>query len=160
MKKKIINLLGIRKKGTILCHFDIGASRTNVIMEPITDKQEERIEKSKLYYGSIKFVKNKDIVVPAKDIYLYGDVDVNSEEDIKYINKFNLISDLGDWIYSNFDYETGNVTSDEGIFKGCTTFNALKRFKLCHCIIGKPKKIIVYKLDNKFLKKIWFNNFV
>ena len=51
-------------------------------MEPITDKQEERIEKSKLYYGSIKFVKNKDIVIPAKDIYLYGDVDVNSEEDI------------------------------------------------------------------------------
>lgn len=155
-----MNLFGIRKKGTILCHFDVGSNRTTVIIEPITEKQEERIEKSKLYYGSIKFIKNKDIVIPAKDIYLYGDVDITSEEDIKYINKFNLISDLGDWFYSKFNYNTGDIFSDEGIFKGYTTFNALDRFKLCHCMIGKPKKVIVYKIDDRFLRKIWFENFV
>lgn len=149
-------MLGIEKKGTVLCHFDIGVQRTVVIMEPITEKQEERIDKSKLYYGSIRFEKNKEIIIPAKDIYLYGDVDLNSEEDINYIKKFNLISDNGDWMYSNFDYDRGNFKTIERIHKGYTNFDPIKNFKLAHCIIGKPKKVIVYKMDNRFLRNMWF----
>ena len=43
-------------------------------MEPITEEQEIRIDKSAKYYGAIRFERKDGVVVIAKNIYLYGEV--------------------------------------------------------------------------------------
>lgn len=114
-------------------------------MEAITEQQENRIDKSKTYYGDIRFEHDDGVIVQAKDIYLYGELDFDNPEDIHNIERFNLINPDGEWMYSNVNYDKGNFTTIDGIAKQFQTWNALKWFRYCHILIGKPKRIIVYK---------------
>lgn len=129
----------------MICHIDIIKNhRIPVVMEPITEEQELRIDKSAKYYGAIQFERKDGVIVAAKDIYLYGEVDFNND-DLDLIERFKLIDEDGNWIYSNFDYEKGNFTTIDGIAKGYPTWNLINWFKYCHVLIGKPQRIIVYK---------------
>lgn len=114
-------------------------------MEAITEQQENRIDNSKTYYGNIRFERYDGAIVQAEDIYLYGELDFNNPEDVYNIEYFNLINPDGEWIYSNIDYDKGNFTTIDGIAKQFQTWDALKWFKYCHILIGKPKRIIIYK---------------
>lgn len=114
-------------------------------MEPITEEQELLIDKSAKYYGAIQFERKDGVIVAAKDIYLYGEVDFNNDDDLDLIERFKLIDEDGNWIYSNFDYEKGNFTTIDGIAKDYPTWNLINWFKYCHVLIGKPQRIIVYK---------------
>lgn len=113
-------------------------------MEPITEEQELRIDNSVKYYGAIQFKRKDGIIVMAKDIYLYGEVNFDDDNDLDLIERFNLIDENGNWIYSNFDYEKGNFTTINGIAKRYPTWDLINWFKYCHVLIGKPKRIIVY----------------
>lgn len=114
-------------------------------MESITEQQETRIDKSKTYYGDIRFERDDGVIVEAKDIYLYGEVDFDNPEDIRNIERFNLIDSEGGWMYSNVDYDKGNFTTIDGHAKTFQTWNALRWFIYNHLLLGKPKRIIVYK---------------
>ena len=70
-------------------------------MEPITEEQEIRIDKSAKYYGAIQFERKDGVVVIAKNIYLYGEVNFDNDDDLDLIERFNLINEEGNWIYSN-----------------------------------------------------------
>lgn len=145
MKEKVVNLLGIRPR-MILCHFEpIKGKRMGVYIEPITEEQEARIDKSEKYYGAIRFDKGDGTIIDAKSIYLYGEVNFEDKNDIYQIERLKLINDDGNYIYSNFDYDKGQFTTVDGIAKSYPTWNPLTWFKYCHCLIGKPKRIIVYK---------------
>jgi hypothetical protein len=152
MKEKEINLLGIRPNGITLCHTDYYKGKISVIMEAITEEQETRIDKSKIYYGDIRYVRNDGTVIQAKNIYLYGEVDFNNKDDISNIERFNLIDEDGGIIYSNFNYDKGHFITIDRIAKSFPTWNPVLWFKYCHCLIGKPTRIIVYR-NPKFIKK-------
>lgn len=145
MSKKVINLLGISPNKVVLRRIPgkIKNKFVNVIMMPITEEQEKRIDKSKKYYGEIKF-DSGDKFVAAKDIYLYGEVDFNNDLDLDNIEKFKLINEDGAWIYSNFDYDKGNYTIIDGQVKGYYTFDNILWFMFNHVRLGKPKRIIVF----------------
>ena len=117
MKEKIINLLGIRPNGVTICRIDGIKDKGTIVMEAITEQQENRIDNSKAYYGNIRFERYDGTIVQAEDIYLYGEL----------------------------DFDKGNFTTIDGIAKQFQTWDALKWFKYCHILIGKPKRIIVYK---------------
>ena len=145
---KIINIFNKKPNGMMICHFDNIKNRYIVIIEPITEEQEERIDKSKLYYGQLHYEKD-DIIVEGRNIIMYGEINIKDKDDIDLINHFNLINVDGSWIYSNFDYKKGiAVINDDKTFT-YPTYNALEWFKYCYCMIGKPKRIIVYKYNNK-----------
>ena len=114
-------------------------------MEPITEEQEIRIDKSAKYYGAIRFERKDGVVVIAKNIYLYGEVNFDNDDDLDLIEKFNLINEEGNWIYSNFDYENGNFTTVDGRIKSAPTWDLINWFKYCHVLIGNPQRNIVYK---------------
>ena len=118
-------------------------------MEAITEQQENRIDKSKTYYGNIRFERDDGVIIQAKDIYLYGELDFNNPEDIYNIERFNLINPDGEWMYSNVNYDKGHFTTIDGIAKYFQTWDALKWFRYCHILIGKPKRIIVYKCPKR-----------
>lgn len=152
MIEKEINLLGIFNM-THLCLTESIKNKKIVIMEAITEEEEQRIDKSKDYYGSIRYNKN-NLVIDSKDIYLYGEVNLNDENDINFIKRFYLINPETSFIYSNFDYDRGVYTTVNLKPRWCTTFDAIKWFKYNHCLIGKPNRIIIYRIDKNKLKDI------
>lgn len=147
---KEINLFGIRKNGVTLCHFDNAKTRDLVVMKSITEHQEERIDKSKIYYGKLHFEDDdKDLIVEGHNILMYGKVDFNDDNDIDAIKRFNIINVDGCWMYSNFDYDKGIANINDNKTYTYPTWNPLDWFKYCHCMLGKPERIIVYKYNIK-----------
>lgn len=146
MKKKI-NILGLHSEGMMICRINSTAKKV-IVIEPLTKEQEDDIDKSKKYYGDIRFINKNDKTIEAKDIYLYGEINFDNEEDLYHIEQFNLINNDGAWIYTNVDYDTGDVYSINNSFKTSQIYNPIEWFKYCHLLIGKPNRVIVYKKPN------------
>ena len=142
MKK--LNLLGIRKKALLCLTKGIAGTKATV-MRAIDDAQEHTIDTDEC----ISF---DDNLINRADIYIYGEVNLDSEDDIAAIRKFKLINDgeHGCTIHSNFNYETGEVEYEE-IPKMHTTWDAVEWFKYNYCMLGKPKKIIIYRIDRALM---------
>lgn len=151
MKEKVINLLGIRLS-MILCRTEfIKGKPSGVYIEAITEEQEARIDKAAKYYGAIRYERPDGVIIDAKHIYLYGELNFEDKNDLYQIERFNLINDEGNYIYSNFDYDKGCFTTIDGKAKSFPTWNSILWFKYCHCLIGKPQRIIVYR--NPIIKR-------
>lgn len=147
--EKTYKLIGSRPNGTILYRSNnIRYKGIDVVrLEAITEKEEERIDHSKAYFdGATTFCKGDKIIAQDKQILMYGEINFESKEDIKLIEKFNLIADNGNCIYSNVDND-GSVRTVDGLLLWYPTFDKIEWFKYCHMLIGKPKRIIVYR-DN------------
>ena len=136
MEKKV-NLLGIRKK-VILCHTKSLAGVTYTVMRPITEEDEQNLDKWECINVDGKRIDKKDI-------YCYGEINLSSNDDVEYIKKFSLLdTDNGGTVHSNFNYQEGYALV-EGIAKTYPTFDIIEWFKYNHCLIGKPTRIIIYK---------------
>ncbi len=122
-----------------------------VFMEAITEETELSIDKQNDVHGSFRYQTSKGQIATNSNTYLYGEIDLNNPKDIKYLMRFrNAILnsyDYHQWYYTSFKYETGMITAnEEGIFKGINFIaDPIKWFKYNHCILGKPKRIIIYK---------------
>lgn len=142
MEKKV-NLLGIRKK-VILCHTKSLAGITYTVMRPITEEDEQNLDKWECINVDGKRIDKKDI-------YCYGEINLSSNDDIQYLKKFNLLdTDNGGIIHSNFNYQEGYAVI-ETVAKTYPTFDAIEWFKYNHCLIGKPTRIIIYKYKKENL---------
>ena len=148
MKEKVINLLGIRQK-VILCRIDnINGKYNNVYIEPITEEQELRIDNSQKYYNEIRYELKDGTIITSKSIYAYGEINVEDINDINQIKSFNLINSEGGIINSNFNYDKGCSIIKDNVATYYTTWDPIKWFMYCYCLIGKPNRIIIYKCPN------------
>lgn len=145
--------MGTRPEGVTLCHSNDNKTFFTVVMEPITAEEEARIDKSSKYYGTTRYERKDGAIINQKDIYMYGEIDLDSDDDLDIIEKFNLIDERGNWMYSNFDYDAGTITTIERKLKQFQTWNPVLWFAYCHCLIGKPQRIIVYKSGKRRLKR-------
>lgn len=145
---------GIRPNGVILYRSEFIKGKSFIVMmESITEKEEERIDKSSKYYGEIRHVKDDGTIISAKDIYLYGEVDFNKEDDLLNIERFNLIDnniEARNLIYANFNFDKGSFKTVNGVAKTYPTWNPILWFMYNYVLIGKPERIIVYR---KIIKK-------
>lgn len=135
---KEIPLNGIRQK-ILLCRTSGLKGNFNIMMRPITEEEEKHIDD----YKSIEFVDGR---VNGGHIISYGEIDIDKEEDKAIIEKWGFVGD--DWtsmIPSNYDYDKGVGYTNERVMKYAPTINAYKWFKYCYLLIGKPKRILVYK---------------
>lgn len=133
---KNVNLLGIRKK-VILCRTKAIGEDTYSVMRPLTEQQEKELDKFERTE-----IDNKEIT--RKSIYIYGEVNLDSKDDIDAIKKLNLSNPEGNNIHSNFNYEEGVVYYEERT-KFHITFDALEWFKYNYCMLGKPSRIVIYE---------------
>lgn len=133
-----MNFFGIRKKAILSRIKSINVDDC-VVMRSITKEQEEELDNTE----STTINGNK---ITRKSIYIYGEIDINNKSDIDTINNLRLLNegDSGNTIPSNFDYDKGVVEYNDDI-KYYPTWNPLKWFKYIHCLIGKPKRIVVYQ---------------
>lgn len=142
MEKKL-NLLGIRKK-VILCRTKSLSGVTDTIMRPITEQDEQDLDKW-------EYINIDGKRIDKKDIYCYGEINLSSNDDVEYIKKFSLLdTDNGGTVHSNFNYQKGYALV-EGIAKTYPTFDIIEWFKYNHCLIGKPTRIIIYKCKKENL---------
>lgn len=133
-----------------------------VVLEGIDEEQEKEIDKNKTYIFK-NFFTNAKYAIGLTNVLFYGEINIDNEEDIRLIKKFNCVPDsLGEFpgvIPSTFDYASASsdwVVDDrhpQGYrnIKFCT--NPIDWFKYCHCEIGKPKRVIAFKTYIKFLDK-------
>lgn len=153
MQEKIISLLGIRQRA-ILHRFDGSKGKEIVIMKAISEEEEIEIDNSDSG-GGVKFYHDDftQRMIPATDIYMYGEINFDDEEDKALIKRYNLVDDyiLSSWVHSNFDYEHGTFTTKDGKVKAAPTADPVKWMKYNHVLIGKPKRIIVYKVKAHYI---------
>lgn len=148
---KVINLLGTMKS-TVLSRFNTSIKFPCVILEPITEELENKIDAIIKYGGSVKL--DSKHIVTKTDIYVYGDINLNNKSDIEYLSKFKRIIlnpyTMTTFIPSSFNYKLGTYLKVDGLARG-SNFQGdfLKWFKYNYCIIGKPKKIIIYHYPNR-----------
>ena len=147
-----INIMGIRSKAIM--------NRTHenyLVMQAITEEEELAIDNAMDTEDTIRFVLEEKYVIPGRDIFLYGHVDINNPDDVEIIKNAKIITEEINGaanVPSNFDYETGDVYSDkEGIFRCHDTWDKVKWFKLNHLLIGKPERIIIYRINKKYVPK-------
>ena len=135
---KVINLLGIRKKA-ILCRIKTLGNFIYTVMRPITEEQEKELD-------DMEKITIDGITIDKDNIYCYGQFDINNEEDLNYIKKFNIINlEADNAVHSNINYEDGTVAIEGNIAKTYSCYDVVKWFKYQYLLIGKPNRIIVYK---------------
>lgn len=138
-----INLLGIKKQA-ILCHFEKVCDLA--VMKEITETDEKNIDKGLRFNTGTQFIERDKII-------LYGEIDINNENDIKLIKNKNLIFPeiVSNIVYSTFDYKSGIATPINNVYKMTIEVDPVKWFMYNYCLIGKPKRIIVYKTTKSYL---------
>lgn len=114
-----------------------------VYMQAINEDQEKELDKHEA--TSIMIDSNTILPVNKEVIYCYGEVDPNNKEDAAAIERFNLIDSNGNSIHCSFNYDLGNATYTDRP-KFFTTTNPLLYWKYAYTMIGKPERIIVYKV--------------
>ena len=138
-----INLLGIRKQA-ILCHFEKICNLA--VMKEITETDEKNIDKGLRFNTGTQFIERDKII-------LYGEIDFNNKNDVKLIKNKNLMFPeiVSNIVYSTFDYKSGIATSINNVYKMTIEADPVKWFMYNYCLIGKPKRIIVYKTTKSYL---------
>lgn len=138
-----INLLGIRKQ-TILCHFEKICDLA--VMKEITETDEKNIDKGLRFNTGTQFIERDKII-------LYGEIDFNNKNDVKLIKNKNLMFPeiVSNIVYSAFDYKSGIATSINNVYKMTIEVDPVKWFMYNYCLIGKPKRVIVYKTTKSYL---------
>lgn len=135
---KIIKLNGIRKK-VILCRIKNIGEYQYTVMRAITEAQEKEIDDNE----QIEIDGN---VFTKDSIYCYGQFDINNPEDLHYVSKFNIINlDDENPVHSGFDFDKGEVVIEGNVAKTYACYDAIKWFKYNYLLLGKPKRIIIYK---------------
>ena len=142
MEKKV-NLLGIRKK-VILYHTKSLVGIIYTVMRPITEEDEQNLDKWECINVDGKRIDKKDI-------YCYGEINLSSNDDVEYIKSLAyLILIMVELFIVIFNYQEGCALI-EGIAKTYPTFDIIEWFKYNHCLIGKPTRIIIYKCKKENL---------
>ena len=135
---KTINLFGIRQK-IILCRTKVLGNYNYTVMRPITESQEKELDENE----QITIDNN---IITKDNIYCYGQFDINNDEDIKYVKKFNIINlEEANPIYSGYNFSDGTVVIEGNIAKTYSCYNPIEWFKYNYLLIGKPERIIIYK---------------
>lgn len=139
---KEIQLNGIRGR-QLMCRTKTVAGTFAVYMQPISESQEHELDTKERVY--IRLDEDNGFTVSRDVIYAYGEVNPDAKEDSDIIKKLNLVDSDGSTIHSQFNYEKG-IANYENVPKFYTTTDTNLWWKYCYTIVGKPKRIIVYKV--------------
>ena len=148
--------MGIRSS-VVLNKFD----HNYLVMEQLSEEDEHYIDATDSTEGGMHFIKKVNskthIRIPSRDIFLYGEIDINNHSDLELIKNSDIITNevnMATNIPSNFDYESGDVFSDSNnIIKTHDTWNRIDWFKFNHCLIGKPNRIIIYRINKCYVPR-------
>lgn len=143
MIEKEYNLLGLRKTTTLfLFRYANGKINKIITLRPLSENEEKQCEDDSKLYIEL----DNGICIKKDRIILYGDIDIKNQNDLNSIAYYCYIpEDYNAILHAHFDYDKGSFTTKDGIAKDTITYDPILWFKYNHCLIGKPKKVLIYK---------------
>lgn len=147
---KTMNILGSRSY-TILYRTETSSISKYRVMLPITEKQEEELDKKKM------LTLNADFTINGDKVLTYGEHEVDKKEGRNYLRNINICSlDSENFVYTNIDYKTGQVYSDEnGKFLQSPTWDNIVWFMYNLCLLGNPQRIVIFDVNKEELKNLY-----
>ena len=146
-----INIMGIRSKVILNRN-----GNSYLVMESITEKEEQELD-TLADLEQMRYIVDNKYIVNSESIFLYGQINLNDKNDINLILKSHIITpeiNNAANIPSNLDYETGDVYADkDGIYKCHDTWNKIDWFKFNHVLLGKPERVIIYKIVKQYVPR-------
>lgn len=143
--------LPIYQNYRILCK-NIGSfGTTRTVMIPITEKEEKRIDN--IGDSIINFDRgSRSFSIKMKDIYCYGEINFNDEDDLTAIDNFHFLDYLtlsGIHIPSNYNYSTHSCKSNLKVPLSTETWTPSVVAKIAHGYLGKPQRVLLFKEHTK-----------
>ena len=130
----------------ILCNNRESLKRHQVIMTHISKEEEHIIDK--IVNAHILLIRgDKQFKITKKQIYCYGEVDFNSEEDLDQIDKFDFLNYLGSRglaVPSDYDFETHSCYPETKGVKWTETWTPSIITKYAYACLNKPKRIVLF----------------
>jgi hypothetical protein len=126
-----------------------------VLMSSITDEDEEKLDQGK--FVTVKYDYEyegkklcRKMVISNKDAYCYGSIDFDNQEDIDVINKYDWLGDSynGAFIPRRFNYRDNSTELVNNKLATVETFSNILLTKVAHAAIGKPNKLVIFKIAN------------
>lgn len=134
---------------TTLYRSDGISGKYKVVLAKLTKAEEDEIDNYYKTHGVYLYTKNGKFVAKDKNIISYGELNINSKEDINFIRDKHLMDSIQDiYIPLGYDYNTNQIVydiKDGKYYKNRLIGDPLEWFKYKHGCIGKPKRIIIYK---------------
>jgi len=134
----------------IYSNFDRYAGITAILLTYLTEEEEQELEEKQVITINRK---NKEYTIYNRSIYCFGDVDFsNSSDDYYDIAELNILSNLtfaGIKIPANYDYINNSIKSDTNYVKWYDTVYIEDVVQYCHGLLGKPKKVLLFKYNYK-----------
>lgn len=92
---------------------------------------------------------NRIFKIKKRQIYGYGEIDFNKEEDAKLVEKFKF---LDSYVYgvpfpSNYDYNTHTCLSPKKKPMWTETISPLDIVKYAHASLNKPQRVLIFNQD-------------
>ncbi len=149
IQQKPMSVLGILKVAT-LCHIKAWR-KESVILVPITAKEEKSIDVNNRFTLNLN---SGDYTIPMDNIYMYGDINPDNDDDLDMIFNQELIDSNEDtpcFVPSSFDYDKAEIIAIDNIVKRSPTWKPIKWFKWNYTLIGKPSKVVCCKVTTNIL---------
>lgn len=120
--------------------------QVRILMAPITEKEEALLDKGKaftIHRGDLSFNLTSD------NVFAYGEVDFHKDTE-DYENIGSLIS-YRDMVHlpSNYDYDTHTCKTKTKRYQTYETDNIGAMAQYAHGRLGKPKRVVIFKLITK-----------
>lgn len=135
----------------ILCRNKTNVRTVEVVMTHIDEREESFIDNLK--DNIIKLDRGeRTFTISRRQIYCYGEVDFNNEEDLKTIDGFKFLSHLGvagQPIYANHNYHNHTCASPKNHALWTETWSPAYLARYAHASLNKPQRIILFYQDIK-----------
>lgn len=137
---KEVNLLGIREK-TMLCRTSGIKGGFNVILRKLNEDEEKELDDNQRIIID-------NVSVSKDNILCYGQINLDVDEDYNFINKLKLINDddIGNDMPTNIDWLKGVAYTNTNVLSYSPTWDVMKWFEYNYMLIGRPNRIIIYKV--------------
>lgn len=144
---KVIAILGLHPYSILFRTEDTNA-KCRILM-PISEKQEKELEENSFLQLPNGFI------IKGEKVVTYGEHNINTDEGKNYIDSINICSkDSDNWIYTDINFKTGEVFERDGKFYQTTTWNNVIWFKYNLCLIGNPKRVLIFDVVKKELEDL------
>lgn len=124
----------------IIYHSKTGNKRLDVVIESLGEKEYNLIKNRGYKYNSPKYG-----IIEPENIYFIGELNFDNPEVINLTNELGIIIENSYKIYSNFNFETAEVKTENGVLKWYDTYDPIKILKYKYCQINKPKYVVIFK---------------
>lgn len=147
----------IKLQRVVINRFGIGdVYNTYLVMYPISKELENEIDVAiKIGNNNIDIELENGVPIKLSDIQAYGELNLFSCDDydkleslMKRTNHYEPIR-----IPKKFNYDSNESESTIDGIMYRESFNFEKAFEYYHAIIGKPDRILIVKMNGKFLKQ-------